>query len=291
MSWFRRHWIAITLSLFLHVAIVAMLLVKLDENDGTADPQPVPDVIHAITMDETKVQAEVDKLRKNEELRKQQEQDRQQQLERKRQQEEQRLADAKTQREEEEKQAQERATKRQQTEAEEAKRLELLKKQKQEEEESVARLKKQREEAEKQRREEEKRVADLEAKRQEEAKRREEERQAAEKLSAEEASRKAVADRQFNESIANAEAVIQQKVERYWIRPPDSNKGLICRIAVKLIPGGDVIDAQVVESSGNTAFDRSAEAAVLKASPLPWPNDPKLSATFRNFDFEFNPDT
>lgn len=268
-----------------------MLLIKLGENDEAADPQPVPEVIHAIAMDETKIQAEVDKLRKSEELRKQQEQERQEKLEHQRQQEEQRLADAKKQHEEAEKQAQERAEQRRQTEAEETKRLELLRKQKQKEEERIALLKKQNEEAEKKRLEEEQRRADLEAKRQEEAKKLEEKRKADEKRTAEEASRTAAAERQFNDSIANARDVIRQKVKRNWIRPPAIDKGLSCRIGVKLIPGGEVIDAQVIKSSGNPAFDRSAESAVLKASPLPLPNDPTLFAKFRNFDFEFKPDT
>jgi colicin import membrane protein len=45
----------------------------------------------------------------------------------------------------------------------------------------------------------------------------------------------------------------------------------------------------VVKSSGNIAFDRSVEAAVRKADPLPMPKSPRLLAKFRNLNFEFDP--
>ena len=67
-------------------------------------------------------------------------------------------------------------------------------------------------------------------------------------------------------------------------------KGLSCTVAVKLIPGGEVIDARVVKTSGNAAFDRSVETAVLKASPLPMPSEPGLQQRFRNINFEFKPE-
>jgi colicin import membrane protein len=51
-----------------------------------------------------------------------------------------------------------------------------------------------------------------------------------------------------------------------------------------------VIDAEVVSSSGDEIFDRSAENAVNKASPLPIPKDKELfSREFRSFQFLFNP--
>jgi colicin import membrane protein len=50
------------------------------------------------------------------------------------------------------------------------------------------------------------------------------------------------------------------------------------------------MDADVVRSSGNGVFDRSAENAVRKASPLPVPKDRKLfRRNFRSFTFEFKP--
>ena len=82
---------------------------------------------------------------------------------------------------------------------------------------------------------------------------------------------------------------IREKVERRWIPPPDSGSGLSCTVEVRLIPSGDVIDAQIVRSSGNPVFDRSVEAAVFKASPLPVPSDLEVMENFRTIRFEFKP--
>lgn len=83
---------------------------------------------------------------------------------------------------------------------------------------------------------------------------------------------------------------IQQKIQRNWIRPAGSPPGMSCLILVKLIPGGEVVDARVVRSSGDVLFDRSVETAVLKASPLPLPEDPAMFKYFREINFNFNPD-
>ena len=61
---------------------------------------------------------------------------------------------------------------------------------------------------------------------------------------------------------------------------------------VRLAPSagsGTVIDAKVVQGSGNPIFDRSVENATIKASPLPLPNDPALVSYFREIVFRFCP--
>jgi len=82
---------------------------------------------------------------------------------------------------------------------------------------------------------------------------------------------------------------IQDKVQRNWLRPSGSAAGLSCLIKVRLIPGGDVVSATVVRSSGDPLFDRSVETAVLKASPLPLPTDAALFKHFREINFNFDP--
>ena len=89
--------------------------------------------------------------------------------------------------------------------------------------------------------------------------------------------------------LAEVVGRIRAKVERNWLRPPGSPAGLKCTVNVKLIPGGDVVSARVVQSSGDTLFDDSAEKAVLKASPLPVPDDPSAAKHFRDFNFVFKP--
>ena len=84
--------------------------------------------------------------------------------------------------------------------------------------------------------------------------------------------------------------MIKNKTEDAWIRPMNAASGLKCVIQVRLLASGDVMDAVVVESSGNSIFDRSAENAVRKASPLPVPQDRALfNQKYRVFKLVFNP--
>jgi len=81
-------------------------------------------------------------------------------------------------------------------------------------------------------------------------------------------------------------------IERRWIKPPTARNGLSCIIQITVLPGGEVDNAHVISSSGDSAFDRSAEAAVLKASPLPWPSDAKVAQVLRSepVKITFSPD-
>ena len=83
---------------------------------------------------------------------------------------------------------------------------------------------------------------------------------------------------------------INAKFKSNWVRPSNSIVGLIAIIRVNLSPGGDVLSASVVKSSGNSFFDRSAEIAVKKASPLPFPPQPEFYRHIKVLDLEFNPD-
>ena len=88
-----------------------------------------------------------------------------------------------------------------------------------------------------------------------------------------------------------ARDAIQQKIIERWIKPISTAKGLSCTIRVKLLPSGDVMNAQVIRGSGDRIFDRSAENAVRKSSPLPVPNNETLFAkNFRLFIFTFKPE-
>lgn len=85
------------------------------------------------------------------------------------------------------------------------------------------------------------------------------------------------------------QALIKQRVESSWVNSGGWTKDIRCLVHVRLIPTGEVIEATVVRSSGNAAFDRSAENAVYKASPLPLPDDKALFEHFRDFNFDFHP--
>jgi len=126
--------------------------------------------------------------------------------------------------------------------------------------------------------------AELEAKRKaEEAERREAEAALQAQLQEEAEQRRALSE------LEKFIPYIQQKVQNNWIRPPGSPPGLVCVVNVRLIPGGEVVSAKVVQGSGDPVFDRSVESAVLKASPLPLPNDATLFRHFREINFKFNP--
>ena len=71
-------------------------------------------------------------------------------------------------------------------------------------------------------------------------------------------------------------AQIKDKIERNWLRPPGTALGLKCVVRVSQIPGGEVVQAEILTGSGDVAFDRSVEEAVLRSSPLPVPKDPSL---------------
>ncbi len=77
--------------------------------------------------------------------------------------------------------------------------------------------------------------------------------------------------------------LIELKVYQHWIKPPAISKGLESELRVKLIPTGEVIDVQLSKSSGDAVYDKSVQAAVKSASPLPLPPaEEGLFDTFRD---------
>ena len=86
-------------------------------------------------------------------------------------------------------------------------------------------------------------------------------------------------------------AAIQQQVQRTWSRPPSARKGMQSVLKITMIPGGEVLSVSVKESSGNAAFDRSAEQAVYKAGILPVPPDAAIfDRYFRIIELIFRPE-
>jgi len=66
-------------------------------------------------------------------------------------------------------------------------------------------------------------------------------------------------------------AALQAAIVAKWTRPDSIPAGAVCRLKIRQLPGGEVMD---VEVSSPCAYDeqgrRSIEAAVLKAQPLPY---------------------
>lgn len=180
-----------------------------------------------------------------------------------RQQQAQRVQDQR--REEQRRVEQEQAQRREETQRREAEqraqqqRAELQQRQEQERRQ-VAELQKQREET--QRREaEQKRQQELAA--QQEAQRQEQMRQQ-QALQAQQDAAAGEAARTDAELVMAYSAVIHDLVQRNWSRPPSARNGMVVVLRITMVPTGDVLDVAVVQSSGDFAFDRAAESAVLK---------------------------
>jgi len=86
------------------------------------------------------------------------------------------------------------------------------------------------------------------------------------------------------------QALIVQKVRRNWARPGTAPDDLECVVAVRQVPGGEVVSANVIRNkcNGDEIVQRSVEAAVRRASPLPQPSNPLLF--LRTFQITFTID-
>lgn len=71
--------------------------------------------------------------------------------------------------------------------------------------------------------------------------------------------------------VARYKAALNAAIVQNWTRPETVPIGQRCKIVIRQIPGGTVIDAKVDPSCPYDALGRrSIEAAVLKAAPLPY---------------------
>ncbi|MGH8601058.1 MAG: cell envelope integrity protein TolA, partial [Burkholderiales bacterium] len=82
---------------------------------------------------------------------------------------------------------------------------------------------------------------------------------------------------------------IKSKIRRYVLIPPSVKGNPQAVFDVVLIPGGQVLSATLVQSSGYPAYDDAVQRAILKAQPLPLPPDPSLFSNFRELRLEFRP--
>ena len=231
-------------------------------------------VIEAVAIDERKIEEEINKLKKAE-LRKERDQRR----------------------------LQDKAQKAKKDRRKEEKKLLALKKKQQEQEiisknkriienKRLAELEKRRVEQEQQEKEAQKKLDELEKIRLEKkAELEKEEKQRQEEIAQKKQAAEQKQRAEFESSeVAKYKGLIKSQITRNWIFPASYQKGMTCKILVRLIPSGDVVSVRVIQSSGNSAFDRSVEMAVNKASPLPVPKSSTgLFDHFREVEFVFDP--
>ena len=83
---------------------------------------------------------------------------------------------------------------------------------------------------------------------------------------------------------------IYQRIVNNWSRPVSARNGMRADLLVHLVPTGEVSNVTLVRSSGDTAFDRSAEMAVRRASRFEVPSDREMFETyFRALPVTFSP--
>lgn len=298
----RRNPVTLGIAVLMHVALVVLLVVGLDWLRPEKPKPAKVNVVQARVVDAEKLQSEVDKIKAAE-------RNKQAEAAAKRKKEEQRLAEIERKRKDEKKKLAELEKKRKAEEAAQARRKTEAKKKAEQEKKRQADLKKEKEAEKKKLAEQErKRKAEQEKKAKADAEKKRKAAEAKKKADAErkrkEAEAQQLAEKQAREAGIAAQlaaeqdasetsrvvAEIQNKIQRNWLRPAGTAElGLKCKLRVRLANSGSVLLVQVMQSSGNGAFDRSVVAAVHKADPLPMPSSARLQANFRDINFEFDP--
>ena len=288
---------SLAISLFMHTAVICFLVFNFIDtpiraSHGLLSPPPI---VHAVTVNSEQVDAELSAIKKREQQKqqaerarlKQQEQQAQEALQKKRQAQ----ADLVRLKKELEKQEKQRLT----AQAQKVKmqrELEALRK-KQAAEQLAADAK---QVAEKKRKEEAlaQKQAAVKAAQQAKAQAAEQKRitqeaEAALQQAAEQEQQQRVSQ-EVQREIDRYKVMIIQAISQNWLLPSHIDRSQSCELFIRLAPGGTVLEVRLQRSSGNAALDRSAQAAVLKASPLPVPKDLNLFERFHELSLTVKPE-
>ncbi len=238
--------LAVFVAISLHTLLLAGLLYLQGSNESQALELIQPTVIKALLIDEN---PQVSNQR-NQERRRVESQRRERER-------------AAAERERQEQAARQKRQEEAEAEAQRQRRIERERQQKAEAEAAAARER----EREQQLEAEQRRERELEQQRREreqEAARQEQRRREAE---AADAAAAEAASSEF-ELVQSATGLIQQLVTENWSRPPSARNGMRAVIQIRMLPTGELIEARITQSSGDPAFDRSAENAVYRAAPF-----------------------
>jgi TonB family protein len=103
-------------------------------------------------------------------------------------------------------------------------------------------------------------------------------------------------EQQPNEEVDEVQQVaglMQARITQNWRRPPSARNGMEVLLIISLVPTGEVVGISVSSSSGSTAFDRSAIAAVERVARFPEVTVLSISdfeRYFRRFPLRFKPE-
>ncbi len=174
---------------------------------------------------------------------------------------------------------------------ESADKAEKLKQQKQKEEQAKAAKAKAEAEAEKKKKAEaEKQKAEAELKKKREQEAQEEKRR---QEAARQEQEKHIADTADDANVKSYSELIRERVEQNWSRPPSARTGMVCEFVIDMLPNGQVVKVTLTKSSGNAAYDMSAEQAIKRVERFTEIKDVPIDVFekyFRRFKFVFNPE-
>ncbi len=285
------------IAVLLHVVVFTILMVRFDW--WSSEPPQATAAIQAVVVDKLPQVEPPPAPQRERQQAEQREREQQRVLEEKRRQEQQkRIEEQKRIDAEKRRKEIELAERRKAEEEKRRKEIELAERRKAEEEKRKAereKRKKAEEEARRRKAEQEKRKRAEEEKRKKaeaEKRRREAERKRREDelkslLAAEEEFLEGEARRKNQAELARYIDRIRARVESRWREPPNVREGMSSSVRIRLSPSGEVLVVKTVQSSGDAVFDRSVEAAVRKASPLPLPSDTAILPDFPELIFKF----
>ncbi len=93
----------------------------------------------------------------------------------------------------------------------------------------------------------------------------------------------------IGKAVSEYKAKIIAKIRRNIVLLPDISSDVIAEFEVTLLPGGMVLNAKLVKTSGSAAYDTAVERAIKKAEPFPVPPDIALFDMFRELHLKFSP--
>ena len=109
----------------------------------------------------------------------------------------------------------------------------------------------------------------------------------------------AQAEEEFEQAESDAEvaesyiAMLKQVIENNWSRPLSARNGMQAELLIQLVPTGEIVSVNIVQSSGDAAFDRSAENAVKRVGRFDELQDMPgevFERYFRKLRFRFRPE-
>lgn len=278
----REYGLGFIVSLSLHALIIAFLMLSVQPSiSSTLLAQPKAEIVQAVVIDESRVMAEVERLKTAEQHQKREaeaEIAKVQEARRAREQEQLKMDKLKREMAKARTQEMERLAELKLAKEKEKKQLDILKQEKEKEQKKLAAL-------DDQRQAELDRVNQMRLEREKEEKKKEQLKNQTELKRKQEE----VAVESRNRVMREAERILEE-----WKLNVRNNKRetlelapeLACTVSIMLLPDGSFHEVRVIESSGNAVFDDSVIHAVYK-TPITMPTDVAVKAELKHFTVRY----